>query len=151
MSALDEKILQIQIDDSPELVERLRSELEHEREYPKEQDLLDYVFALGLYVHDVEARRAEFEAAGAGTEEIYQALHRELSRIQGAYASARFSLAEAARDHHNGGFVNVGLERENAATRNVQLPRLEGKRDELLHRREALLRALGETSGEETR
>lgn len=144
MSAMNEKVREIRGDVSPRLVERLRSALEREREYQKEQDLLDYVFALGFYLHDAEARRAELEAAGAETEEVYQALHQELAQIQGAYASARFALAEAARDHQNGGFANVGLRRENFATRNVLLPRLEGKRDELLRRREALLRALGE-------
>jgi hypothetical protein len=102
------------------------------------------VFLLGLYLREVEARRADLEAAGKETEEIYQTLHRELGQVQGAYASARFALAEAARDHHTGGFVNVSLRRENAVTCNVQLPRLEGQRDQLWRRREALLRTLGE-------
>lgn len=141
---MDEKILEIQIDAPPGLVEQLRLALEQEKEYPKERDLLSYVFLLGLYLDEVEARKAEVEAAGAGTEEIYQALYKELTQVQGAYASARFALAEAARDHQTGGFVNVGLQREVTATHNVRLPRLEGKRDELLRRREALLRALGE-------
>ena len=47
------------------------------------------MFLLGLHLHEVEARRAELEAAGLGTEEIYQALHRELSQVQGAYASGK--------------------------------------------------------------
>lgn len=93
-------------------------------------------------MEDAERRRVDLEAAGMESQEVHQALYRKLSQVLGAYASARFALAEAARDHRTGGFVNVGLQRKNAATRNVLLPRLEEDRDQLLRRKEALLRAL---------
>lgn len=137
-------VLEVRVNAPPELLEELRSALKEEREYVKEQDLLAYVFLLGLYLEDGERRRAGLEAAGMGTGEIYQGLHKELARVQGDYAAAHFALASAARDHQTGDFVNAGLRREIAATRNILLPRLEKQRDRLRRRREALLHALGE-------
>ena len=40
MRAVSEEIVEIQVDAPAELVEQLRSALEREEEYPKEQDLL---------------------------------------------------------------------------------------------------------------
>jgi len=142
--ALAEKVVEVRIDAPPELLEKLRSALEEEREYTRERDLLAYVLLLGLYLRENERRRKQMAGAGRGTQEIYEAMYRELASSQGAYASAHHAFAESARDGQTGRIVNEALRREVAATRDYLLPRLEREREQLLRRRDALLRALGE-------
>lgn len=143
MNALNEEVVEVRINAPPDLLERLREAMASENEYQKEQDLLSYVLLLGLHIEEGERVRAELEAAGMGTEEIYQALYEELARVQGAYAAAHYAMAEAARDDQTGRMVNGALRREVSATKGYLLPRLEKERDQLLRRREALLCALG--------
>lgn len=136
--------VEISLDVRPDLLERLRSALRKEREYPREQDLLTYVLLLGFGLFDVERRRRNLEAAGRERREVHAALYRELANLQGAYAAERYAFAEAARDAKVGNIANEGLRRLVFATREHLLPRHRESRGRLLERRDALLRALGE-------
>lgn len=142
---MGKEVIEVRIDAPPGLLERIRTALETENEYQKEQDLLSYVLLLGLHLEEGERVRAGLEAAEE-PEEVYQALYRELARVQGAYAAAHYAMAEAAHDDQTGRMVSGALRREVAATKGYLLPRLEKERDQLLQRREALLHALGRGS-----
>ncbi|MGI9090542.1 MAG: hypothetical protein ACR2GG_05490, partial [Gemmatimonadaceae bacterium] len=99
---MSEEVFEIRIEEPPGLPERLREALEMENEYSKERDLFSYGFLLGLHLEEGERRRAELDAAETGTEEIYQALYKELAQVQAAYATAHYAMAEAARDDQTG-------------------------------------------------
>ena len=144
MRSVDGEILEIRIDASREVPGLLGDALAGDGEYAREEDLLAYTLLLGFYLETLEESKAALEENGKQLREVYRAMYEDLARVQAAYARSHFSFAESAGDYKTGKMVNTALGREVAATRNHLIPRLEGKRDQLLKRREALLRALKE-------
>lgn len=141
---MDDELLEIRIEPSRETLDLLADALAEDSEYNMEQDLLAYALLLGFHLETLENSRDALEQNGEQQREVYEAMYQELARAQAAYARSHSSFAESASDYQTGRMVNPALKLEVAATRNHLIPRLEGKRDQLLERREALLRALRE-------
>ncbi len=141
---MDDELLEIRIDPSRETPRLLEGALAKDGEYAREEDLLAYALLLGFYLETLENSRDALEQNGEQRQEVYEAMYEDLARTQAACARSHFSFAESAGDYQIGKMVNPALKLEVAATRNHLIPRLEGQRDQLLERREALLQVLGD-------
>ncbi len=140
----ENEILDLKIDVPQKMLERLKNALVEDKEYSRENDLLAYALLLGLHLKALKSSREAMEEEGKAVKEIYQAMYEELARAQSDYARESFSFAEAARDDQTGRMVNSALRKEVSATKNYLIPRLKKEREQLLRRKEALLRALEE-------
>lgn len=144
MSSMDGEIREIRVNAPQETSSLLAEALAVDGEYDRERDLLAYALLLGFHLETLEWSRDKLRERGEDPREVYRTMYEELARVQAKYARDHFSLAESARDDLTGRMVNTALRREVAATRKHLIPRLESQRDQLLQRRAALLRALGD-------